>query len=101
MSKQKQENSDIVSGCFGVIFAAIFFGGALFGGALTGMLWPWTTEGCIRRVDYSFSRANVIFDDGRTMSLRGNPTRSLMPGKYYKITYNGAGYFYDVEEIEK
>lgn len=63
---------------------------------------PLTTEGIVQRVNYTlYNDVIITFDDGRSISLRGQPTRSIMPGKYYKITYNNFRYFYDVEKVKE
>lgn len=87
-----------VAGALGVILIIVLFISSV--GTLG--LYPWTTEGVVNRVTYGFNRSSfIVFDDGRTLNLRGQPTRSLIAGKYYKITYNNFGMYYDVEEIEK
>ena len=88
---------DIAAGCgaaagIGMVILAV----------ATLMFWPWETEGVVQRVQYNWtSQSTITFNDGRTLQLRGQPTRSLVTGKYYKITYNNLKYFYNVEEVEK
>ena len=68
------------------------------------MAWPWTTEGVISSVDYSRlgeTNVSIKFDDGRVITLKGQPTRSLVVGKYYVITYNNLRFFYNVEEVDR
>lgn len=60
--------------------------------------WPLATEGVIHRVQHGWSATIITFDDGRTLRVMGQPSRSLVVGKYYVVTYNNLGYFYKVEE---
>lgn len=87
-----------VAGAIGVIIVILLF---VFAIGTIG-LYPWATEGIVQRVTHGYNGQKTIsFDDGRQLRLTGQPPRSLLPGKYYKITYNNFGMFYDVEEIEK
>lgn len=87
-----------VAGAVGAVLVIILFL-SIIG---TIGFWPWTTEGVVNGVTYNFDGSKIIkFDDGRNLRLSGQPTRSLLSGRYYKITYNNLGMFYNVEEIEK
>lgn len=72
----------------------------VLGGLLTGGLWPWTTEGIVKEFRYNGygEWSDIKFEDGRTIRLEGQPDRSILPGKYYVITYNTLKRIYKVEE---